>query len=70
MGNFAVIVNSIVENIIVAENKTIAEEVTGKTCVAYGEDIENCAHIGLSYKNGIFEQPPKPEIIKENTSTK
>ena len=53
---FAVIENNIVENIIVCENKEIAESVTGKLCVEYTD--ENPAFIGLSWsqQNG-FEQP-------------
>jgi hypothetical protein len=33
MSVFAVVVDSIVENVIVAESKEIAEEVTGKLCI-------------------------------------
>lgn len=57
--NFAVIVNGIVENIIVAESKETAETVTGKTCVKYTSN--NPAHIGLSYDGSTFEQPPIEE---------
>jgi hypothetical protein len=61
MANFAVIDNEKVLNVIVAESKTIAEEVTGFTCVEY-TDL-NRPHIGLSYVNGVFEQP----VITEPT---
>lgn len=55
MANFAVIDNQKVINIIVAESKAIAEEVTGKTCVEYtNSDIP---YIGFGYVNGVFEQP-------------
>jgi hypothetical protein len=57
MGNFAVINNDIVENVIVADNAEMALSVTGKICVEYFED--NPAHIGLKYdsKEKVFEQP-------------
>lgn len=58
--NFAVIIEGIVDNIIVAESKEIAELVTQHTCVEYTS--ENAAHIGYGYSNGTFEQPPVPEI--------
>lgn len=58
MKNFAVLNHSIVENIIVAESKEIAEQVIGKTCVEYTSD--NPAHIGLGYDGTTFEQPPIP----------
>lgn len=65
MLNFAVINNNIVENVIVADTKEIAELVTNKTCVEYTES--NPAGIGWTYENGKFIAPPQPiieEIIK------
>jgi hypothetical protein len=59
MTNFAVIENGIVENIIVAESLEIAQSASGKTCVEY-QDGSNAAYIGLTYKDGVFEQPPAP----------
>ena len=59
MANFAVIENGVVENIIVAENLEMAKLASGKTCVEY-QDGSNAAYIGLTYNNGIFEQPPTP----------
>lgn len=53
--NFAVIKDNKVENIISADNKSIAEEVTGLECIQYTDN--NPAHIGLGYSNGVFEQP-------------
>lgn len=55
MANFAVINGNIVENIIVADTKEIAETVTGKLCVEYTD--KNPAHINLNWDevNG-FEQ--------------
>jgi hypothetical protein len=60
MATFAVIADNVVENVIVAENKEIADLVTGKVCVEYTD--ENPAHVGLKYQEGVFEQPPIPEI--------
>jgi hypothetical protein len=50
MANFAVIKLGIVDNIIAAESKAIAEEVTGMTCVEYTN--ANPAGIGWSYDAG------------------
>lgn len=55
MGNFAVIEDGIVTNLIVSDSKEVAESLTGKTCIEYFAN--NPAHIGLSYTNDIFEQP-------------
>lgn len=55
MATFAVINSNIVENIIVADTKEIAEEVTGKTCVEYTDS--NPAGIGWSYADGVFTAP-------------
>lgn len=57
--NFATIHNGIVQNIIVANNKEIAEQITGLECIEYTN--ENPAHIGLGYDGTTFEQPaPTP----------
>ena len=55
MANFAVINNNVVENIIVADTKEIAEQFTGKTCIEY-TDL-NPAYIGFGYDGISFEQP-------------
>jgi len=52
MATFAVIDSNIVENVIVADTKEIAEEVTGKECIEYTE--ENPAQIGWTYADGVF----------------
>lgn len=59
--NFAVIENGIVTNIIVADSKEVAEEVTQKQCVEYFES--NPAVIGLGWDGSTFEQPPIIEPI-------
>jgi hypothetical protein len=63
MPNFAVIEDGIVTNIILADSKAIAEEVTGKTCVVYTD--ANPAVIGLGYSKGVFEQPAPVEPTEE-----
>jgi hypothetical protein len=71
MKNFAVIENDLVKNVIVAEDKLTAEEITSLICVEYSLDSENIAHIGLAYNSetGIFEQPVKEVlVIPENPS--
>jgi hypothetical protein len=55
MANFAIVEDTKVTNIILADSKAIAEEVTGKTCVEYTD--ANPAHIGLGYDGTTFEQP-------------
>ena len=58
--NFAVISGNSVINIIVADSKEVAEEVTGFTCVEYTSD--NPAYIGLGYDGTTFEQPAAPVV--------
>ena len=52
MANYAVIENSKVTNVIVADSKEIAEQVTGLTCVEYTE--ENPACIGNTWDGTNF----------------
>jgi hypothetical protein len=64
MAKFAVLdEDNKVINTVVAESKTVAEEVTNKTCVEYTD--ANPAIIGLGYADGVFEQPPVTEITTE-----
>ncbi len=60
MKKFAIVENSIVTNILVAESQEIAEQVTDKTCVEYTD--ANPAVIGLSYDGETFEQHIIPEV--------
>ena len=66
MANYAVIIEGIVDNIIVAETKEIAESVTGQRCIIYDPNNKG-AHIGLKYDSQTgFEQPSISQIqIKE-----
>ena len=52
MANFAVIENGIVLNLIVADSKEIAEEVTGFECVEYTS--EQAVNINSTYLDGVF----------------
>jgi hypothetical protein len=57
MANFAVLIDDVVSNIIVADSKEIAEEVTTRTCIEYTD--ENPAGIGWTYnpETGTFSPP-------------
>lgn len=55
MANYAVIQNNKVVNVIVADSKETAEEVTGSTCIEYTET--NPAGIGWTYNGSTFEVP-------------
>ena len=57
MANFAIIDGDTVINTIIAESKSIAEEITGKTCVEYSSSDK--AEMGGTYKNNTFI-PKKP----------
>jgi hypothetical protein len=63
MANYAVIENNKVINVIVADSKEIAEEVTEKTCVEYTE--ENPAGIGWDYDGVSFIAPITEEPVVE-----
>jgi hypothetical protein len=54
---FAVLQNNNVINIIVANTKEIAEEVTKETCVECPNEI--LATIGWTYNGSTFEEPIK-----------
>ena len=62
MAKYAVIFENIVQNVIIADSKEVAEEVTGLTCVEYTD--ENPAIIGLKYIDGVFEQPAPAFVEK------
>jgi hypothetical protein len=52
---FAVIINGVVDNTIVADSLEIAEEATGKTCVEFAE--ESLVSIGWLYNGTTFVEP-------------
>lgn len=61
MANFAVLDGENISNIIVAESKAIAEEVTGKVCVEFTieHNVPSRAEPGGTYVGGVFI-PRKP----------
>jgi hypothetical protein len=63
MANYAVIKDGIVDNVIVADTKEIAETVTGLTCIEYTD--ENPAGIGWSYDGTTFTAPVVEEPTEE-----
>ena len=63
MATFAVINDNTVENVIVADTKEIAEQVTGKECLEYTDS--NPAGIGWTYADGVFTAPVIEETPAE-----
>jgi hypothetical protein len=63
MANYAVVQNDKVTNVIVADSKEMAEQVTGLTCVEYTD--ENPASIGWTYADGVFTAPVVEETPAE-----
>jgi hypothetical protein len=55
MATFAVLNNNKVINVIIADTKEIAEEVTSSPCIEYTE--ENPAGIDWTYNGSTFEEP-------------
>lgn len=53
MGNYAVIKDDIVSNIIVAESKEIAESATGSNCVEIDSSTFGVS-VGWTYSNNTF----------------
>ena len=66
MSNYAVIKDGIVENIIIADSKEIAENVTGLICVEYINE-PGAPHIGWSYDGISFSAPIIETPIEEPT---
>jgi len=61
MATFAVLDGQDVLNIILADSKAIAEEVTGKTCVAFTTEP---AEPGGTYVDGVFlKKKPYPSWV-------
>lgn len=61
--NFAVISNNNVTNLIIADSKEVAEEVTGLTCIEYTD--ENRPLIGWTYDGVNFIDPTLEEITED-----
>jgi hypothetical protein len=60
MANYAVMIDNIVENIIVAESLEIAQTIIQKTCIEYTD--ENPAGIGWVYDGEKFVAPMLKEF--------
>lgn len=69
MPNFAVLDGELVINVIVADSKEAAEEITGMTCV---ESISERAEPGGTYSGGVFfrKKPYSSWILDENNDWK
>jgi hypothetical protein len=52
----ALTIDNKVDNIIVATSLDIAESITASICILVTE-ATGTPHIGLSYADGVFEQP-------------
>lgn len=64
MANYAVIEDNVVVNVIVANSKNIAEEITGRTCIEVTQ--ENPIGIGWEWSadlNKYVSPPPFPSWI-------
>ena len=56
MPKFAVLsIGDVVQNVIVAPNLSVAEQVMGSTCVRINDDL--LVSIGYTYSNGEFSAP-------------
>lgn len=62
MANYAVIINDIVNNIIVADTQEIAETATQQTCVEITEETGISA--GWKY-DGVNFINPNPPVVEE-----
>jgi hypothetical protein len=58
MSNYAVMNGNIVENIIVADTKEIAQAIIGKECIEYTD--ANPAGIGWTWDGSKFTKPEEP----------
>ena len=61
MANFAVVNNGLIVNTIIADNKSIAEEVTGMICIEYIDE----AGIGDSWDGKNFIKVPQEVNINK-----
>lgn len=55
MKTFAVMAGKVVINIVIADSKEAAEDVTSQLCIEYTP--ENPAGIGWTYNGSTFERP-------------
>lgn len=69
MNKYVIVKENKVENIIVADTKALAEEVTGLEVFEFNPN--NPAHIGLGFDGDTFEQPLliAPDLEDVSTGT-
>ena len=60
MANYALIENGVVTNIVVWDGGDSWTPPNNIVAVLLADDV--VAHIGLGYEDGVFEQPPAPEV--------
>jgi hypothetical protein len=63
MAKYAVLIDDVVSNIIVADTKEIAEEVTGSICIEYTD--ENPVGKGDNWNGSEFTKPIVEEITND-----
>jgi hypothetical protein len=67
MANYAVIKNDVINNIIVADTKEIAESITGLSCIEItpepGAPGIGWAYDGVTFTAPIIQQPIVEELI-------
>lgn len=64
MANYAVVINGVVDNVIIADSKEIAEQVTGLICIEY-ENIPGAPGIGWTYDGNKFVPPAVETPVEE-----
>ena len=63
MAKYAVLIDDVVSNIIIADTKEIAEEVTGSTCIEYTD--ESPAFRGDIWDGTNFISPVVEEVTND-----
>jgi hypothetical protein len=67
MAKFAVLNEDLIVDLIIAESKAVAEQVTGSTCVEFTDEP---AGVGGTYSNGIFiQKKPYPSWVSDGASS-
>jgi hypothetical protein len=66
MANFAIVVDGVVENCIIADSIEIAQEITGKLCVGYEQT--DSVSVGFTYSDGVFTNPNPPTLVEEGSA--
>jgi hypothetical protein len=64
MKQYAVLEGNLVVNVIIADSVETAEKLTASTCI-FVTEATGSPYIGLSYADGVFEQPPTPALPED-----